>query len=74
MAEWLGFQAFTARAQVQSLVGELRFCKLYSTAEKKKKKKTFHTFSSFTRWAAAGRGEIIAVTATSPPNTTSLFL
>ena len=72
MAEWLGFQAFTARAQVQSLVGELRFCKLYSTAGKKKK--TFRTFSSFTRWAAAGRGEIIAVTATSPPNTTPLFL
>ena len=73
MAKWLGFQALTARAQVQSLVGELRFCKLYSTAEKKKKR-TFRTFFSFTRWAAAGRGKIIAITATSPPNTTPLFL
>ena len=40
----------------------------------KKKKRTFRTFFSFTRWAAAGRGKIIAITATSPPNTTPLFL
>ena len=73
MAERLGFQAFTARAQVQSLAGELRFCKLYSTAEKMNKK-AFYTFFSFTRWAAAGRGKIIAVAATSSPNTTPLFL
>ena len=42
MAYWLGFQAFTAVAQVQSLVGELRSHKLCSSAKKKKKKKSNH--------------------------------
>ena len=27
MAQWLGFGAFTVKAQVQSMVGELRSCK-----------------------------------------------
>ena len=33
----LGFWVFTAMAQVQSLVGELRSCKLHSTVKKKRK-------------------------------------
>ena len=32
---WLGFQAFTAMARVQSPVGELRPCKLHGMAKKK---------------------------------------
>ena len=36
VAQWLGLHAVTAVAQVQSLVRELKSCKLYS-AEKKKK-------------------------------------
>ena len=39
MVQWLGLGAFTAMAQVQSLVRELRSCKLHSVAKKKKKKK-----------------------------------
>ena len=39
MAECLGFQAFIAVARVQSLVGELRSCKLHSAAKKNKKRK-----------------------------------
>ena len=38
MAQWLGFQAFTARAQGQTLVRELRSCKPGGTAEKEKRK------------------------------------
>ena len=48
MAYWLGFQAFTAMAQVQFLLGELRACKSPSTAKAKKgkkKKKQKNTFS-----------------------------
>ena len=37
VAQWLGLHAVTAVAQVQSLVRELKSCKLYS-AEKKKRK------------------------------------
>ena len=36
--QWLGLSAFTAVAQVQSLVRELRSCKLCGVAKKKKKK------------------------------------
>ena len=40
--QWLGLGAFTAGAQVQSLVGELRSHKLRGTARKKRKtKRTF---------------------------------
>ena len=39
VAKWLGFQAFTAPAQVQSLVGELK-SPTSCTAWPKKKKKT----------------------------------
>ena len=35
MVRWLGFWAFTAMAQVQSLVGELRSHKLKDTTKKK---------------------------------------
>ena len=35
--QWLGVSAFTAMIWVQSLVAELRFCKLCSMAKKKKK-------------------------------------
>ena len=35
---WLGFVTFTARAQVQSLVPELRSPKLWSVAKKNNKK------------------------------------
>ena len=35
MVQWLGLGAFTARAQVQSLIGELKSYKLRGTAEKK---------------------------------------
>ena len=35
--QWLGLRAFIARAQVQSLVRELRSCKLRGVAKKKKK-------------------------------------
>ena len=35
MAWWLGFQAFTAVAWIQSLVGELRFHKPCGVAKKK---------------------------------------
>ena len=37
MVHWLGPGVFTAVAQVQSLVGELRSYKLHSATEKKKK-------------------------------------
>ena len=37
--EWLGLGTFTARAQVQSLVGELRSHKSCSAAKSLKKKK-----------------------------------
>ena len=37
MVQWLGLCAFTFRAQVQILIGELRSCKLCSIAKKKKK-------------------------------------
>ena len=33
--QWLGFGAFTAVAWVQSLVGELRYCKPQGMAKKK---------------------------------------
>ena len=36
MAQWLGFQAFTVTAQVQSLVRKLRLHKLCGGAKKKK--------------------------------------
>ena len=36
--QWLGLGALTARAGVQSLVGELRSCTQRGTTEKKKKK------------------------------------
>ena len=38
--QWLGLSAFTAGAQVQSLVRELRSHKLPNTAKRKKKKPT----------------------------------
>ena len=38
VVQWLGLCAFTAGAQVQSLVGELRTYKLRSVAKLKKKK------------------------------------
>ena len=38
---WLGLSALTAVAQVQALVGELRFCKLHSAAKKRKKQVFF---------------------------------
>ena len=34
--QWLGLGAFTAGAQVQSLLGELRSCKPRSAAKKKR--------------------------------------
>ena len=34
VVQWLGLSAFTAVAQVQSLVRELKFCKLRCTAKK----------------------------------------
>ena len=37
VVQWLGLHAFTARTQVQSLIGELRSCKLWGAAGKKKK-------------------------------------
>ena len=37
VVQWLGLHAFTGRTQVQSLVGELRSCKLWGTAGKKTK-------------------------------------
>ena len=37
VVQWSGFSAFTARAWVQSLVGELRSHKPHGMAEKKKK-------------------------------------
>ena len=39
LREGLGFWAFTTMAWVQSLLGELRFCKPLSTAKKKEIKK-----------------------------------
>ena len=33
--QWLGLGAFTARAWVRSLIGELRFCKVQGSQEKK---------------------------------------
>ena len=38
MVQWLGLSTFIARARVQSLVGELRSCKLCGVVKKKKKK------------------------------------
>ena len=46
VVQWLGLCAFTARAQVRSLVGELRSRKLHGAAEKKKKKKRQQTWTS----------------------------
>ena len=40
VAWWLGFQAFTAVARVQSLVGELRSCKPHGAAKKKRTRGT----------------------------------
>ena len=40
MVQWLGFSAFTATAQVQSLVEELRFHKPRGTARTKQNEKT----------------------------------
>ena len=43
--QWLGLSAFTAQAWVQSLVRELRSCRLHGTAPPKKnypKKKASH--------------------------------
>ena len=37
MVQWLELSTFTAMARVQSLVGELRSCKLHGAAKKKKK-------------------------------------
>ena len=45
MVQWLGLDAFSAAAQVQSLVKELRSCKLCGIAKKTKntnKKQTFN--------------------------------
>ena len=39
VAYWLEFGTFTAVARVQSLVGELRSCKLRDVAKIKKKRK-----------------------------------
>ena len=39
VVQWLGLDAFTAVAWVQSLVEELRSYKLYDMVKKKKKKK-----------------------------------
>ena len=36
--QWLGHSTFTARGWVQSLFRELRSCKLWGMAKKKKKK------------------------------------
>ena len=41
VVQWLGLGTFTARAQVRSLVRELKSCKPCSAAKKKKKKKKF---------------------------------
>ena len=38
VVQWLGLSAFTARARVQSLVGELRSCKLCGVAKKNSRK------------------------------------
>ena len=38
VVQWLGFSVFTAAAQVQSLVGELRFCKPHGQKKKRKVK------------------------------------
>ena len=40
VVQWLGLSTFTAGAQVQSLVGELRSCKPHGVAKKKKNKET----------------------------------
>ena len=39
VAQWLGLRAFTAGAQVQSMVGELKPCKQLDAAKKKKERK-----------------------------------
>ena len=41
VVQWLGLSAFTARAEVQSRVGELRLCKPHGVAERKKKIKLY---------------------------------
>ena len=50
MDSWLGFWAFTAMAQVQSLVGKVRSHKLRRVAKnkqtKKVKKRSFKTFKT----------------------------
>ena len=46
MAWWLGFHALTAMAWVQSLVKELRYCKLHGLARKKKKERIKVTLHS----------------------------
>ena len=43
MAQWLEFSVLTARAWVQSLVGELRSYKLSSKVKKKKKERKKET-------------------------------
>ena len=52
MDSWLGFWAFTAMAQVQSLVGKVRSHKLRRVAKnkqtKKVKKRSFKTFKTQT--------------------------
>ena len=44
MVLWLGLGTFTAHAQVQSLVGELRSHKPHSTAKRKKEGEKILTF------------------------------
>ena len=39
VVQWLGLGAFTARPQVQSLVGELRSCKPGSMAKKRERRR-----------------------------------
>ena len=39
MVQWLEFSAFTAEAWVQSLVSELRYCRLHGMVKKKKANK-----------------------------------
>ena len=48
MVQWLRLRAFTAGAQVQSLVRELKSQKLHGVAKKKKKKKKIEHENPFT--------------------------
>ena len=45
--QWLGLSAFTSRAQVQTLVGELRSCKPCSMPKKKKNPNQKHQLVRF---------------------------